>query len=122
MSKPTASIHEEFEAAFNAGDLEALTALYEPAAVLKVGDAVAHGPAAIREAYRGFLARQPEIHVETLEVLETGEGLAMLHGRWREKWTGPDGTEFQTEGRNTEVVRRQPDGTWRFLIDNPFAP
>jgi hypothetical protein len=26
-----------------------------------------------------------------------------------------------TEGTTAEVVRRQADGTWRYLIDNPFG-
>jgi uncharacterized protein (TIGR02246 family) len=117
------SLHAAFEAAFNSADLEALTALYEPGAVLASQQGGPfHGLDAIREAYRGFLAMKSDIHVETLGMLETGEGLALLHGRWTRKGTDADGAELRWEGRNTEVVRRQPDGRWLFLIDNPSAP
>jgi uncharacterized protein (TIGR02246 family) len=117
------TLHAAFEAAFNSGDLEALTALYEPGAVLSSQPNVLFaGLDAIREAYRGFLDMKPEIHVETLAILEAGDGLALLHGRWEMTGTGPDGAGIRMEGRNTEVARRQPDGSWLFVIDNPFAP
>ena len=118
-----AELHGAFQAAFNAADLEALVALYEPGAVLSSqSNQPVSGRDAIREAYRAFLAVKPEIHLETLAMFETGEGLALLHGRWTMTGTGPDGAELRMEGRNAEVVRRQPDGSWLFLIDNPFAP
>jgi uncharacterized protein (TIGR02246 family) len=121
---PPIKLHAAFVAAFNAADLEAMTALYEPGAVLasQAGAPVVSGVDAIREAYRGFFAMKPEIHLETLGVIEAGEGLALLHGHWSMTGTGPDGAEIRMEGRNTEVVRRQPDGRWLFVIDNPFTP
>ena len=30
-----------------------------------------------------------------------------------------DGKPIQITGKNAEVVQRQPDGTWRFIIDHP---
>lgn len=119
----TSDVHDRFEKAFNSGDVEALAAMYEPGAILVTQpNGPVSGLDAIREAYRGFLESKPRIHVETLAVFELSEGIAMLHGRWVKTGTQPDGSEVRIEGRNTEVVRRQPDGRWLFLIDNPFAP
>jgi hypothetical protein len=42
--------------------------------------------------------------------------LAVLHGAW---WLGPP---TETQGLSTEAVRRQPDGGWMFVIDNPNMP
>ena len=122
MSNAPSTLHAAFEAAFNSGDADAVTALYEPGAVLMSRPGLLSGLDAIRESYRGILAVKPEIHVETLGMLETGEGIALLHGRWTKKGIGEDGAEIRSEGRSTEVVRRQADGRWLFLIDNPFAP
>ncbi len=32
---------------------------------------------------------------------------------------GPDGELFRQAGTATDVMRRQDDGTWRYVIDNP---
>jgi len=39
--------------------------------------------------------------------------------QWSATTTGPDGKPVTVTGNNVEVVRRQPDGTWLFVIDNP---
>ncbi len=108
-------IHEKFEKAFNAGDMDALAALYEPSAILLVNGEEKRGTAAIREALSGFLALQGKMTLRTAAVMETGDGLAMLHGKWN---LDPPGMQ----GVSSEVVRRQGDGTWVYIIDNPFTP
>ena len=35
--------------------------------------------------------------------------------------TGADGSEVNLTGQTSDVVRRQPDGTWLLVIDNPFG-
>jgi ketosteroid isomerase-like protein len=45
----------------------------------------------------------------------------MLHGKWILRETIPPG-HIVREGRNTETARRQPDGRWLFVIDNPSVP
>jgi ketosteroid isomerase-like protein len=44
-----------------------------------------------------------------------------VHADWSITGTGPDGKPAKMEGRSAEVARRQRDGTWLFLIDNPNA-
>ena len=115
-------IHAAFEKAFNAGDLDGVVALYEKDAVFVAGASrTVTGHSAIREVYQGYLAMRTSLTLETVAAFESG-GLALLHGRWSRKGKGPDGAEIHITGRNSEVVRRQTDGTWLFLIDNPFTP
>ena len=33
--------------------------------------------------------------------------------------TTPDGSPLEMEGTYADVLRRQNDGTWKFIIDNP---
>jgi ketosteroid isomerase-like protein len=45
--------------------------------------------------------------------------VALLRSKWSLAGTGPDGKPVAMSGNGTEVVRRQADGTWLFVIDNP---
>ena len=105
----------------NRGDLEAAVDLYEPTAVLvqdPSGQTI-NGHEAIREFIRGGLAAGLRMTRET-HVLQNGD-LALTGGRWKLTGTDADGKPVAYSGNSTEVVRRQPDGTWRFAIDNPWG-
>ena len=41
---------------------------------------------------------------------------------WTLKGTGLDGKPVHMEGTGTDVLRRQADGRWLFVIDNPWGP
>jgi len=118
MTEPPEQLHRRFQDAFNRHDLDSIVALYEPDAVLARVAGPVQGADAIREAYRGILARRPTIDVQTLGV-NCARDLAMLHGKWILHETGPDGSQICRKGRNTETARLQPDGRWLFAIDNP---
>jgi uncharacterized protein (TIGR02246 family) len=114
-------IHQAFMAAFNAGDAAALLALYEPDASLAPAPGqVVTGRAAIGEVLAGFLALKGRMSIETVRVIESGD-VALLHGAWILSGTGPDGSAIEMAGRNAEVLRRQADGSWLFVVDNPFG-
>ena len=51
----------------------------------------------------------------------TGEDLALVYNDWTLSATGADGNPIERSGKAIEVVRRQPDGSWRFAIDDPTA-
>ena len=106
---------------FQAGDLDALVALYEADAMLvaQPGEVVT-GIEAIREALSAFLATQPTFNLEVREVLQTGD-IALSFADWTLRGTGPDGETIEMAGQTSDVQRRQPDGTWRFVIDNPYG-
>jgi uncharacterized protein (TIGR02246 family) len=109
-------LHLLFERAFNTGDVKALLALYEPGAVVVAGGKPVTGLDRIRDALNVFLSRGAQIKLDTRAVIESGEELAVLHGAWSL------GAPTETQGLSTEVVRRQPDGSWMFVIDNPNTP
>jgi ketosteroid isomerase-like protein len=109
-------IHVLFECAFNSGNVEDIVALYEPRAVLVSGGELVTGYEGLRIAYTAFLATGARMKLDTRAVIESGEGLAVLHGAWS---LGPPSA---TQGLSTEVVRRQADGSWMFVIDNPHTP
>jgi uncharacterized protein (TIGR02246 family) len=112
---------EQFTNHLNGGDLDALVALYEPeAAFVPEPGTVIHGPDAIRDALRGFLALKPTLTGEIQRVVETN-GIALVANRWHLEGTGPDDSRVELGGVSADVLRRQPDGSWRVLIDDPWG-
>jgi len=109
-------LHRRVEEAFNRGDTDALVALYEPEAQMMRDDGTpAGGLDAIREVWAAFVALGGRIAMTTRYAVEAGD-IALLSNAYT----------FTAEGlafgaTTAEVARRGPDGTWRYLVDNPFA-
>lgn len=96
----------------NAGDLEGLVAVYEEGAVVAFPPGeVSVGHEEIRRAYAELLAARPRFAPgEPQPTLRRGD-VALTS------------TKIVGGGQTVEVARRQPDGTWRWAIDNPlFVP
>jgi len=110
-----------FEREVNAANLEAVVALYEPTATFTVEPGkVVTGTAAIREAIAGFLDLKPTIALSP-RVLATAGDIAMVSSKWTLKGAAPDGTAVDLAGESVEIIRRQADGTWKFIIDSPWG-
>ncbi|HSJ97166.1 MAG TPA: SgcJ/EcaC family oxidoreductase [Myxococcota bacterium] len=105
----------------SAGDLDGLLSLYEPEASLAGPDgSVAVGHEAIRAALASFAGGSVAMHMNVVKVVRGGD-LAVLTNEWRATGRSPDGSPLDLRGCAVEVVRRQPDGTWRFVVDDPYA-
>ena len=111
-------LHRLFEEAFNAGDLDALLALYEPdAALIPEPGVVVHGVDQIGPALKGFLDIGGKMKLDTKEVVIVGD-LAYLMNRWSLTATNEDGSPLEMGAVTAEVARRQADGSWLYVIDN----
>ena len=123
MSSATTPVQvlESIVAGINSGNLESLMPLYENEAAFATqpGD-LAHRAPGISEALNGFIAMNGTLDLKVTRVLEVDD-LALVIGVWSFDGTGPDGEPVRLESRNADVLRRQTDGTWRFVIDNPWG-
>jgi uncharacterized protein (TIGR02246 family) len=114
-------VHQHWLEAINAGDIEALMMLYEPeAAVVFSPDNVAMGLPQIRKGNEGLLALRPHCELRVARVVSNGD-IALLLSPWSLTGTGPDGGTIKLSGVTSDVVRRQADGSWLFIIDNPIG-
>lgn len=111
---------ELFMEAMNSGDLQAALALYEQGGSFTGTGQVASGIEAIRQALSAFLAMKPRFTAEAKTVAQAGD-IALTSAKWSMTATGPDGNAITMTGHSAEVVRRQADGTWLFVIDAPFG-
>jgi len=115
-------VDQLFAAALNAGDIDALVALYEPQASLTPSPGTtALGATAIRAALSGFLAAKPTIRMVSVRVVAQAGDLALVTAQWDLALTGQDGKPAQMSGQSVEVLRRQNSGQWLFAIDEPFG-
>jgi uncharacterized protein (TIGR02246 family) len=109
-------IHERVEAAFNARDADALAALYEPdARMVNPDGSVAIGREAIREIWAGFIGLGGRITMTTRFAVAIGD-IALLSNHWSFA-----SEQAKASASTAEVARRQSDGTWLYIIDNPYG-
>jgi ketosteroid isomerase-like protein len=107
--------------AMNTCRLESALALFEPGAafVIKLG-AVVTGPSGIRQALEGFMALKPTLMIEAQQLVEAGD-VAQYCARWNIRGTDPSGNAVHMNGRSSSILRRQSNGMWLFLLDNPWG-
>jgi uncharacterized protein (TIGR02246 family) len=105
----------------SAGDLDGALAMYEPDAAFtpQPGQMVV-GTAAIRQALEGFTVLRPKLAGQVEKVIESGD-VALVLNRWTLDGTAPDGARIEMGGLSADVLRRQPDGRWLVLIDDPWG-
>ena len=115
-------LHNLLEEAVSSGDIDAYLKLYEPEATLvRQNGEPATGHKAISEEIAPFLAMKGRLMVNTAKVVHSGE-IALLHSRGAFKGTAPGGQVMDVpEHDATEVARRQHDGTWLIVVNNPWG-
>ena len=105
----------------SAGELEGMMALYEEGAKFVGPDGGdADGRDAIRERLEGLLAMAPHITPTDVRAVRAGD-IALLSNRWRMTFGESNGAQTGLEGVSTEVARRQSDGSWLYVIDDPSS-
>jgi ketosteroid isomerase-like protein len=103
----------------NARDLDGMLALYENTATFVGLDGVsAAGKREIRVRLEGLLAMAPQITATDSDVV-IAHDVALMCNHWTMKLGVLDNDAPSLDGRSTEVARRQSDGSWLYVIDNP---
>jgi ketosteroid isomerase-like protein len=108
--------------AITSGEIDAALSLYEPGATFAMptgfGEGSVTGIDGLREALGGFLAMSPELRINPEKTLVSGD-LAMVTGNWTLRGRDAEGNDVDASGRYADVMRRQSDGRWLYVIDNP---
>ena len=107
--------------AFNSGDLAGVLRAYEPGAVIVSQPGVSvSGAVALRAMFAGFVAAKARFTFDGHEVIQAGD-IAVHLTPWRMTGVAPDGSALAGSGLSVAVLRRQKDGGWLMVIDDPFG-
>jgi ketosteroid isomerase-like protein len=97
------------------GDIDSVLSVYDPDVVFLNRERVPRlGLAERRQELAPFAAAKARFDFPSKQIIEAGD-IALMHTQWR--ITGPEPLSVHA----IEVARRQPDGTWRWLIGDPFT-
>jgi ketosteroid isomerase-like protein len=111
-------INAAFADGYNTRDVDALLDLYEPTATVVNRDGtLAVGTESVRAHLVGLVGIGGRM-TSTNRYAVVHEDLALVGAEWEidlEDGSAP------IRGATAEVVRRQPDRSWRYVIDHPSA-
>lgn len=120
MTDPAEDLVERLVTAYNAGDAAAADALFEPDAVVVAAPGRPTTGAERRRVNTEFIQAGLTFSIKVRRVYYCGE-LALLLTDHSAAGTGPDGKALSMSGTATDIIRRGPDGHWRYVIDNPWG-
>ena len=97
------------------GDIESLLSIYDPEAVfLNQSGEVKKGRQGLRQELAPLAAAKVVFGFNVKQVIQSGD-IALMHTQWHVSSPRPMSVY------PIEVARRQPDGTWCWLIGDPFT-
>jgi ketosteroid isomerase-like protein len=107
-----------FRDLFNARDLDGLMAdCYDDDIVLLLpGADPASGKDAVRAVLEQFVGMNGTMTLLGSTQVVSGD-IALSTDHWRLEPAEGDAME----GKTSDVVRRQPDGSWKYIVDVPFG-
>jgi ketosteroid isomerase-like protein len=78
------------------------------------------GNAALRAMFAEFIAAKAHFTFLGHEVIEADD-IALHLTPWRMAGVAPDGKAIEAHGLSVAVLRRQADGRWLMIIDDPYG-
>lgn len=113
-------IHQAFQQATNSNDVDALVAMYDPDGIaVQLDGGQCTGVVELRAMFTNLTEMIRHIDGRTRKIFVAGD-LALTSATWTAEIVLPDGTTTQQTGITAEVSRRQSDGTWKLVIDDPM--
>lgn len=112
---------ERMTASLARGDLGQVMTTYEPSATImfEPGTPISN-PEAQRERFAAMLALEPRFNFGHHEIFVAGD-IALHLMPWAMEGKAPDGSAVEQGGLSVAVLRRQPDGEWLMVIDDPHG-
>ena len=112
---------EAMTAAFHAKDIDRVMQAYEAQSnIVFQPDKPVEDRQQIVAKFRELFAVSPRFADSGHQVFVSGD-LAVHIAPWTMTGTAPNGEKLTDTGLSVAVLRRQGDGEWRIVIDNPYG-
>ena len=113
---------ETMTTSFQAAEIARVMDSYEPGAtVVFEPDAPINDAAILEQMFSGMAALNPVFEYPAgHEVIVSGD-IAVHISPWSMTAKSPDGQAIAQSGLSVAVLRKQPDGGWKMVIDNPHG-
>ena len=117
LPKRAEDAHSTLAAAFNTGDVSTVLDMYDYNGIIvpEPGKAVS-GKQKFEEAIKAILSVKGKMEIKTVYCLQSGDVAV-----GRSEWNITDGKEVKISAKGIELMKQQPDGTWKILIDHAFG-
>ena len=117
LPKNAADAHSTLAAAFNTGDVATVLSMYDyNGIIVPEPDKPVSGKKNFEAAIKAILAIKGKMEIKTVYCLQSGD-LAI----GRSEWNITDGKEVKISAKGIELMKQQPDGSWKILIDHAFG-
>ena len=110
-------VHKDLAAAYNTGDLATVLSMYDLSGVIvaEPGKPVG-GKEKFESAVKDIMSIKGKMTINTVYCLEAGDVAV-----GRSEWNIVDNGETKVASKGIELLKRQPDGTWKVVIDHAFG-
>ena len=112
---------EKMVSAFQNKDIDGVLATYEENAIVMFEpQKPVQGKETLRAAFTQFVGMNPQYTFSGHEVYISGD-IATHISPWKMVGQMPDGTKIEQSGLSIAILRKQTDGNWLMIQDNPHG-
>ena len=117
LPKKAEDAHATLAAAFNTGNPAIVLSMYDFNGIIvpEPGKPVS-GKEKFEEAIKAILSIKGTMEIKTVFCLQAGD-IAV----GRSEWNITDGNEVKISAKGIEIMKQQPDGSWKIVIDHAFG-
>ncbi len=110
-------VHAVLAAAFNTKDVNVVMNVYDANGIIfpEPGKEVS-GRAQFEEAVKSICAVPGVMEIKTVYCLQSGDVAV-----GRSEWSVTDNGTTQVAAKGIELMKQQPDGSWKIVIDHAFG-
>ena len=117
LPKKAEDVHARLADAFNSGNTEIVMSMYDvDGIIVPEPSKPVSGKSKFEEAIKGIISISGKMEIKTVYCLQTGN-LAV----GRSEWNITENGKVKISAKGIEVMKQQPDGSWKILIDHAFG-